>query len=84
MREEISTYAASARSHFSQLHLKFYDFHITFPEKGLAKVTLTARLTGKSTVGEQADETRELDCVLKKIESKWLFSEIEIVEVLKK
>jgi hypothetical protein len=30
------------------------------------------------------DETRELECVLKKIARKWLFSAIEVVEVLKK
>jgi hypothetical protein len=83
-REEISTYAGSARSHVSQLDLKFYDFDIAFPEKGLAKVILTARLTGRSTAGEQTDDTRELECVLKKIEKKWLFSQIEVVEVLKK
>ncbi len=83
-REEISTYAGSARSHASQLDLKFYDFDIAFPEKGVAKVTLTARLTGRSTAGEQTDDTRELECVLKKIENKWLFSQIEVVEVLKK
>jgi hypothetical protein len=83
-RQEISTYAGSARSYFSQLDLKFYDFQIVFPEKEVAKVTLTARLTGRSTAGEQADETRELECILKKIEKKWLFSQIEVVEVLKK
>jgi sensor histidine kinase YesM len=81
-REEISAYAASVRSSFSQLNLEFYDFHIGFPEKGLAKVALTTRLTGKSMSGEQVDETRELECTLKKIEKKWLFSQIEIVEVL--
>jgi hypothetical protein len=83
-REEISTYASSARSHFSQLDLKFYDLHIVFPEKNIAKVTLTARLTGKSTAAEQVDETRELECVLRKIDKKWLFSQIEVVEVLRK
>jgi hypothetical protein len=83
-REEISTYAGSARSHVSQLDLKFYDFDIVFPEIGVAKVTLTARLTGKSTAGEQMDDTRELECLLKKIEKKWLFSQIEVIEVLKK
>jgi hypothetical protein len=83
-REEISTYAGSARSHVSQLDLKFYDLQIVFPEKEVAKVTLTARLTGRSTAGEQMDDTRELECVLKKIENKWLFSQIEVVEVLKK
>jgi hypothetical protein len=83
-REEISTYAGSARSYFSQLDLKFYDFHILFPEKEMTKVTLTARLTGRSTAGEQVDETRELECILKKIEKKWLFHRIEVIEVLKK
>lgn len=83
-REEISTYAGSARSHVSQLDLKFYDLQIAFPGKEVAKVTLTARLTGRSTAREKMDETRELECLLKKIENKWLFSQIEVVEVLKK
>jgi len=83
-RQEISTYAGSARSVFSELDLKFYDFHIVFLEREVAKVTLTARLTGRSTAGEQVDEIRELECVLKKIEKRWLFSAIEVVEVLKK
>jgi len=46
--------------------------------------TLIYRLTGNSTTGERIDETRELECVLKKIERKWLFHQIEVVEVLKK
>lgn len=83
-REEIITYAGSARSYFSQLHLKLYDFSILFLEKEVAKVSLTSRLTGRSTAGEQVDETRELECILKKIEKKWLFSAIDVVEVLKK
>ena len=83
-REEISTYAGSARSHASQLDLRFYDLQIAFPEKEVAEVTLTARLTGRSTAGEQMDEIRELECLLKKIEKKCLFSRIDVVEVLKK
>jgi hypothetical protein len=83
-REEISTYAGSARSQVSELDLKFYDLQVAFPEKEVAKVTLTARLTGRSTVGERMDETRELECLLRKIEKKWLFSQIEVIEILKK
>ncbi len=83
-REEISTYAGSARSHVSQLDLKFYDLQVVFPEKELAKVTLTARLTGLSTAGERMDETRELECLLRKIENKWFFSQIEVIEVLRR
>jgi hypothetical protein len=83
-RQEISAYAGSARSHFSHLHLKLYDLHVAFPEKEVAKVNLTARLIGKSKAGERVDEIRELDCLLKKMDRKWLFSQIEVIEVLKK
>ena len=83
-RQEVSTYAGTARSYVSQLDLKFYDLRIVFPEKEIARVNLTARLTGRSTAGERMDETRELECVLRKIDKKWLFSQIEVIEVLKK
>ena len=83
-RQEISAYTGSARSHFSKLDFKFYDLRIAFPEKVIAKVTLTARLTGKSATGEQVDEIRELECLLKKIDKKWFFNQIEVIEVLKK
>jgi hypothetical protein len=83
-RQEISVYAGSARSHFSQLNLKFYDLQVAFPEKEVAKVNLTARLIGRSKTGEQVDEIRELDCLLKKMDRNWFFSQIEVIEVLKK
>jgi len=83
-RQEISAYAGSARSHFFQLDFKLYDLHIAFPEKEVAHVTLTARLIGKSTSGEQVDEIRELECLLKKIDKKWFFSQVEVIEVLKR
>jgi hypothetical protein len=82
--DEISSFAAQGRLSSSELHLKFYDLDIIFPEKGTAQVTLTARLTGKLSVGDYIDETHELESVLKKIEKKWLFSRFEVIEVLKK
>ena len=83
-REEISGIALRGRAHFSSLDLKFHDLSISFPEKGTAKVTLTGRLTGKTTYEEYVDETRELECLLDKIEKRWLFRQFEVVEVLKK
>jgi len=83
-REEISGIALRGRAHFSNLGLKFYDLKISFPEKDLAQVNSTARLTGKSVYGEHVDETRELICLLKKVEKKWLFSSFEVIEVLKR
>jgi hypothetical protein len=81
---EISSYVAQGQLMFSYLSLKFYDFDISFPEKGIANVILTARLKGKSTSGEDVDEIHEVLCILRKIEKKWLFSHVEIMEVLKK
>jgi hypothetical protein len=83
-REEISAIALRGRAHFSNLDLKFYDFKISFPGKDLAQVNVIGRLTGKSVYGEQVDETRELECLLKKVEKKWLFTRLEVVEVLKR
>ena len=83
-RQEISAYAGSVRSHFFKLSLRLYDLHVAFPEKEVAKVTLTARVIGKSKTGEQVDDIRELDCLLKKIDRKWFFNQIEVIEVLKK
>jgi hypothetical protein len=83
-RQEISAYAGSARSYFSRLDFTFHDLHIVFPEKGIARVTLTAKLTGRSTAGEQVEEIRELECLLKKMDKKWSFCQIEVIEVLRK
>jgi hypothetical protein len=82
--EEISSYAARARLQFSKLSLHFYDLDIEFPDQAKASVILTANLTGRSTSGERVDETHELQCVLEKIDNKWLFTDLEVVEVLKK
>jgi hypothetical protein len=83
-REEISGIALRGRAHFSTLGLKFYDLKVSFPEKDLAQVNLTARLMGRSVYGEQVDETRELICLLKNVEKKWLFRSLEVIEVLKR
>ena len=81
---EMSSYAANSRIAFAELSLKFFDLNAEFPEKGLARVTLTGNLKGKLMSGNIVDETREVQCVLKKIGRQWLFSQIEVVEVLKK
>jgi hypothetical protein len=83
-REEITGYAARGRLHLAELRLTFHDFIIAFPQEGEARVHLTARLTGKTTTGEVINEAHEIDCLLRKTEKKWMFSSIEVVEVLKK
>ena len=81
---EMSSYAANSRIAFAELSLNFFDLNVEFPETGLARVTLTGNLKGRLMSGNIIDETREVQCVLKKIGRNWLFSEIEVVEVLKR
>ncbi len=82
--QEIMAYAVQGRERFAELDLKFYDVTVAFPEKGLAQVTATARLTGKRAGGGPINETHELDCTLKKTGDGWRFTKIKAVEVLKK
>jgi len=82
--DEISGFAGRSRFYFSDLSLKFYDLDITFLEQGMAQVTVTTKLIGKTKGGEYVDATHELKTVLTKTEGEWLFSHIEIVEVLQK
>jgi hypothetical protein len=83
-RGEITSYVIRGRTQFSDLSLTFVDLSITFPERGTAKVVLTAKLKGKVVNGDRMDETREVQSTLKKIKRKWLFAAFEVVEVLKK
>lgn len=82
--DEISRYAARARLPFSKLSIDFYDVDIDFPEERTARAVLTGRATGRLKGGEGVDEVRELQCVLEKVENKWLFTDFEVVQVLKK
>jgi len=82
--EEISGFAGRSRFHFANLSLKFYDLDIAFPAKETAQVTLTATLSGETKSGEHVDATHELETVLMKAKDRWLFSYVEIVEVLQK
>jgi hypothetical protein len=82
--KEVAQNAAAARSQFSEISLKFYDLEVDFPEEETAKASTTAKLTGFTTEGDAIEETHELECTLQKIEGSWLFTEVEVVEVLKK
>lgn len=82
--EEISGFAGRSRFHFSNLSLKFYDLNLSFPDKETAQVTLTATVTGETKSGEHVAATHELETVLTKTEDEWLFSYIELIEVLQK
>lgn len=83
-KAEMIRYASRARLPFSKFTLSFYDWQISFVDSTTARVTVTSRITGQWVQGEELEDTRELEWVLKKVEKDWRFSEIEVVEVLKK
>jgi hypothetical protein len=81
---DLSTIVLSARSQYSELSVKLYDFDIDFPDKDTAQVRLTARMEGKLTTGESIEDLHELKCKLQKIEDVWRIREVEVVQVLRK
>ena len=83
-RQGICGLAARARLPFSRLSVRFYDLHIEFSEKKTARVTVTAQASGTLKQGDVLDDTLEIECSLRKSDDKWLFTAIEVVEVLEK
>ncbi|HUT71515.1 MAG TPA: hypothetical protein VMW89_12660 [Desulfatiglandales bacterium] len=82
-RQEISGLAARARFYFSKLTVRFHDLGIDFPEKQTARVAVTGQASGTLKGGDPFnDEVLELGCTLRKLENTWLFTAIEVVEVL--
>lgn len=82
--EQITSYAATARSRFANLELRFYDMSIELPEEGIAHITATATISGILKSGEGANDAHEIMAEMKKLEKKWFFSQMSVVEVLKR
>ncbi len=82
--EEITSHAARGRAMFSKISLKFYDINPEI-ENDNAMVDTTVRFYGEMKNSSKVyEDTREIQCKLKKVEGKWKFSEFKVVEVLKK
>ena len=84
-RREIVNLGARARMVFSRMTLNFHDASVAISGERMAKVSTAGRLKGMSANGESVDEIRSLEFTLQKdSEGKWLFTAVEVVEVLKK
>ena len=84
-RREIVNLAARARVVFSQMTLKFHDVSVAMSGDERAMVSATGRLKGMSAKGDSVDEVQDLDLTFQKDgEGRWLFTAVEVVEVLKK
>ncbi|MFZ2658030.1 MAG: hypothetical protein WAX69_24070 [Victivallales bacterium] len=82
--EQITSNAAKGRSQFSKISLDFYDI-VPDIQNDAAVVETTVRFHGEiKDSAKVAEETREIQCRLKKIEGKWKFAGFKVVEVLKK
>ena len=81
---EMAQRATIGRSRYPQISLTFFDMEIDVLDAHTAKVLTTARLTGTSPEDESIHETHEIECALQKIEGTWVFTEFEVVDVLKK
>ncbi|MDA8404027.1 MAG: hypothetical protein M0Z56_07505 [Desulfobacteraceae bacterium] len=83
-RNEIAPHVLYARSQYRDISLKFEDFDISFPEKGVAFITLSGILKATKNTGERVAETHELECRMKKIEGRWLLTVVRGVNALEK
>lgn len=81
---EIANLTARARMPFAHLTLAFHDLSVSFPDPETAQARLTGEINGKPARGDTFREAREIACLLRKKEGRWLFSRIEVVEVLKR
>jgi hypothetical protein len=81
---EIASEIMRARAMFNTLTLDFHDAEIEIADKTTARLRVTARVTGQLSTREAVDEVQELDCVLRKVDGRWLFSECRAVAVLEK
>ena len=82
--EQITSNAAKGRAQFSRISLDFYDI-IPDIKDDVAVVETTVRFHGEiKDSARVAEETREIQCRLKKIDGKWKFSCFRVVEVLRK
>lgn len=81
---EIAQRVALARRDFTTISLKFHDLNISFPENDTAAALVTARVTGTSKEGDLFSGMYELECTLRKGDEGWVFSAVEMVEVLDK
>lgn len=82
-RREIVQSALRIKSQSESIRLDFYDLEIVqiIGEKALCRVTARVQAT---VDGEQINEVRELDCFLLKEDSRWVFSEFRISEILQR
>ncbi len=80
-RQEIVSSTFNVLSRYDTLKSDFDDL-IVFISDSTAQAVLTVKLTGTLLSGAYVEDIYEVDCMLMKNDGKWLFSRIEIADVL--
>jgi len=75
-REELAGLALAARKHFNSISLSIHEPKVEVFKDGSAKASFSAMLIGKLSGGESVREARDVEATLKKLDGKWLFSEV--------
>ena len=84
-REKLSANMFRSRSMFDKITLSLDDLELEIdPEKGSAKIFLTAVLSGTLKDGRAVREVRELECNMVKTDEGWLFDSFRVRQIIKK
>lgn len=83
--EQLSALLIRGRTQLKTIAVSFPDLALVFPEPDQVVVAATARCQAVHADGRAAvEETRELECELRKLAGEWRFSRITVVQVLKR
>lgn len=82
-RKEITDHILMMKKMLPATRFTFSDTFVTFSEENRAELNTTLKLTGK-TRDERFTDAYELHIITKKIQGKWLFSSLNVVEFLEK
>lgn len=82
-RKQIQDRIVMARALYSEVQVTLHDIAIALAENQTAVVRGTIRLRGQSK-GEAIADVQELRAEMGKIDGAWLFTSVEIVEVLER
>jgi len=82
-RKQIQERIVLVRSFYTQVQVALHDLAIDLPENNSAVIRGTIRLRGQGT-NEAIADVQELRAEMAKIDGQWLFTAVEIVQVLER
>ncbi len=81
---ELASYAVRLRTGFEVIEMTFGDLTIEITEAGLARADFSLEVRGRYRGERGMRDFFEVNATLKLVDNEWLFSSVEIVDVLRK